>query len=247
VYIGGASDSGIVIEKTTNNGGGWSSISNGLSSDSIKCIAIDPAATNTLYAATPDGIYRSTNAGSNWIFCGCTDVTEIVVDPVQHNIIYAGTHNGVFKSTDYGNSWIEMNDGLTSLHIICMDITPDHYLYCGTDSMGTFRWSLAVGVQERSDEPAPAKKHLYAAPNPASDHCTIFFNLSNTTQAELKLYDINGRLVRDLGIKEYPAGEHHIHWDTRDDSGRMMASGIYFVEVRTNTQAHTVKLSLINR
>jgi len=247
VYTGGASDSGIVIEKTTNSGGDWSSIAGGIASDTIKGIAIDPVTTTTLYAATPNGVYRTTNGGSSWIFCGCTDVTEIVVDPVQHNIIYAGTHNGVFKSTDYGNSWIEMNDGLTCLYITCMDITPDHYLYCGTDSMGTFRWSLAVGVQEYSDTPAPAKKHLYATPNPASDHCTIFFNLSNTARTELKLYDINGRLVKDLGIKDYPAGEHHVHWNTRDANNRMMASGIYVVELRTNTHTHTFKLSLINR
>jgi len=126
VYAGGCTKYGIVLEKTTNSGVSWSSINSGINSDTINSIAIDPVNTNVVYVGTPDGIYKSTNAGISWSYSGCSNISEIIIDPTQNNILYAGTQNGVFKSTDHGSSWNEMNNGLTCLAITCMDISPEN-------------------------------------------------------------------------------------------------------------------------
>ena len=51
--------------------------------------------------------------------------------------------------------------------------------------------------------------------------------------AQLQVYDAAGRLVRDLSSQlsdiGYPSS---VTWDGRDESGRTLPSGIYFVQFR---------------
>jgi flagellar hook assembly protein FlgD len=48
---------------------------------------------------------------------------------------------------------------------------------------------------------------------------------------DLALFDLSGRLVRDLGGYEVAPGSHHVHWDGRSESGQEMPTGVYFVRV----------------
>jgi flagellar hook assembly protein FlgD len=45
----------------------------------------------------------------------------------------------------------------------------------------------------------------------------------------LRLYDVSGRLVRTLVRGPMAAGVHRATWDGRDDGGRSVGSGVYFV------------------
>ena len=47
------------------------------------------------------------------------------------------------------------------------------------------------------------------------------------------IYDIGGRVVRHLAERAYPAGTHTARWDLRDDQGRAVARGVYFVRLRS--------------
>lgn len=170
-----------------------------------------------------------------------------MIDPVQNSIVYAGTRNGVYKSTDYGNSWVEMNDGLSCLDITCMDIAPDHYLYCGTDSVGMFRWSLALHVGEHLHRSSPGNDLVYVTPNPTSNHALIRFTFAAATEAKITIYNIQGNLIKSYETKEYAVGSHSISWDGCDTHGKKVACGVYFVKLQTGTRTTTTKLSLITR
>jgi hypothetical protein len=247
VYAGGSSDSGIVFEKTTNSGASWFSIAAGITSDTINSIAIDPDNPAAVYAGTPDGIYKSSNAGAHWGHSGCTEVSEVIIDPSQTSMLYAGTATGVYRSTDYGDTWEDMNDGLSCLDITSMDISPDHYLYCGTDSVGIFRWSIAVHADEFRQEYPGGGNTLFATPNPALERTTICFTLMATASADINIYNTQGRLIKSFADTRYSSGSHTIVWDGCDNLGRKMSSGVYFVELHTNTRTSTTKLSLISR
>ena len=48
----------------------------------------------------------------------------------------------------------------------------------------------------------------------------------------IRVYDVNGRLVRVLHDAVTNPGRHLLNCDGRDDTRRLSASGIYFVEMR---------------
>ncbi len=56
---------------------------------------------------------------------------------------YAGTYTGVYRSTDQGETWTQINDGLPTEAINCLECDAvNRYLYAGTDSRGTVRLAL---------------------------------------------------------------------------------------------------------
>jgi photosystem II stability/assembly factor-like uncharacterized protein len=77
-----------------------------------------------LYAGVPEGIFRSTDGGTNWTNLGLMDVTALALNPGDPNTIYAAAGGasyfgpgilGLFKSTDRGASWAPINNGLTTV------------------------------------------------------------------------------------------------------------------------------------
>ena len=70
-------------------------------------------------------------------------------------------------------------------------------------------------------------------PNPFNPETWFPYNLAERTEVTVKIYDVSGRLVRQLniGLQEpgnYQNREKAAYWDGRDASGTMVASGIYF-------------------
>jgi len=88
----------------------------------------------------------------------------------------------------------------------------------------------------------PAGVALRAFPNPAGAWGTrLNFSLAENGPVSLKVYDVQGRAVRSLlDTASHPAGEGSETWDLRDESGRRVMNGIYFVRVvtREGTQAN---------
>jgi hypothetical protein len=94
----------------TAGGGIWKSMNGGISfspifdkyCQSIGALAIDPNASKTIYAATGesnmrnsvsigDGMYKSTDAGSNWQKIGLDStehISKIIIDPTNSKSIY---------------------------------------------------------------------------------------------------------------------------------------------------------------
>ena len=52
----------------------------------------------------------------------------------------------------------------------------------------------------------------------------------------LRIYNVAGRLVRTLVNGSQAPGEYKIAWNGRDDSGQMVARGVYFVRASLNGQ-----------
>ena len=68
-------------------------------------------------------------------------------------------------------------------------------------------------------------------PNPAEGDAHMRFTLPAAGRVELRVYDIEGREVRTLIDGERPPGSQSALWDGRDDAGRRVASGPYFVRL----------------
>lgn len=73
-----------------------------------------------------------------------------------------------------------------------------------------------------------------AAPNPFNPVTSIRFSLSEEAPAvSLRVYDVAGRVVKTLHLGALQAGDHQVVWRGDDESGRTMASGVYFCRLET--------------
>ena len=66
------------------------------------------------------------------------------------------------------------------------------------------------------------------APNPFNPSTRIGFTLGIGRVVRLEIYDVAGRLVRQLVNESLPAGDHATLWNGRDDHQQDVASGVYY-------------------
>jgi hypothetical protein len=82
-------------------------------------------------------------------------------------------------------------------------------------------------------------------PNPFNPSTTIQYNIPKSGEVEVKIFDVQGRLIRSLGKTYRQAGIHSFIWDSRVNSGVIAASGTYFCHVLFNGSSLVKKLLLI--
>ena len=82
-------------------------------------------------------------------------------------------------------------------------------------------------------------------PNPFNHETVISFSLPSQQAVSLSVFDINGKLVCYLTDKPYAAGIQRIRWDGRDETGKVVASGVYIVRMKSEGGqfSHRVLLS----
>ena len=105
--------------KSQDHGRTWKMINNGIAGYGVFSLAVDRTNPQTVYAATTDGLSKSTDGGEHWQTLPNTgrsqlritgeknrSIRSICVDPSDGNTVYAASPAGkVYKSTDGGQTW----------------------------------------------------------------------------------------------------------------------------------------------
>jgi hypothetical protein len=82
-------------------------------------------------------------------------------------------------------------------------------------------------------------------PNPFNAETRISFDLPNSSDISLDVYDVLGRRIRTLTSGKREAGHYSITWNGKDDSGNNVTSGMYFYRLRTAESDLTGKMVLL--
>jgi len=61
---------------------------------------------------------------------------------------------------------------------------------------------------------------------------TVELGVSKADRVEVKVFDVSGRLVRTLADRQFAPGKYTLTWDGVDNSGRQVARGVFFTQVR---------------
>jgi hypothetical protein len=105
---------------------------------------------------------------------------------------------------------------------------------------------IAVGTGvEAPAAPAATARLFPARPNPFNPHTTLSYQLDRPGTVRLALFDLHGRLVRELVRGDRPAGRHEVVWDGLDRHGLGCASGVYFVQLSASGVRQKTAVTLL--
>jgi len=98
-------------------------------------------------------------------------------------------------------------------------------------------------IAEMTISPHHLSMRIY--PNPFNPSTQIHFSLPADGLFSLRIFDINGRVVREWSHEQRNAGEHRMVWDGNDQTGKPVTSGMYFSELVYGIERQVAKMVLI--
>lgn len=87
-------------------------------------------------------------------------------------------------------------------------------------------------------------------PNPFNPETWIPYVLAHDASVNIGIYDIQGQLVRQMGLGQQPVGsylsrEDAVYWDGKDQFGETVSSGVYFYTLEADTFQATRRMVIL--
>jgi len=101
-----------------------------------------------------------------------------------------------------------------------------------------------VGIKEHSTKSITPRLEL--VPNlMGKEGGVIKYNITSSQNVKLTVYDATGKIVKTLVNRNQLPGSYSIHWNGRDENGKYVSTGVYFVALDTGNEKITRKAILI--
>lgn len=148
-------------------------------------------------------------------------------------------------------------DDTTTLCIDSCFWPPTNRLQCSNASASVFipRHNLPIcfspsltGVREipGSEDNRPSEVSLSQNyPNPFNPETYIEFDLSKATHVKIDVFNIVGQRVRTLVDEDMEPGKYVADWDSKDEQGNSVSSGIYFYRMQAADFSDMKKMLLV--
>jgi len=128
--------------KTTDGGEHWSNMKQGIIDDSdVFSIIVDPANASNVYLSACSGIYRSTNAGTQFTKVAGIPSTArrtrvLMEDAKQTGVVFAGTTEGLWRTADAGHTFQRNGDSGWIINDVNIDPQDSKRVLLATDRTG---------------------------------------------------------------------------------------------------------------
>jgi len=122
-----------------------------------------------------------------------------------------------------------------------------HYYNGDADERGGLHIMRPSESITDSDTPEPRYSNFLAQnyPNPFNPSTVIRFGILREGAVKLRIFDVSGRLVRTLVDETKTPGKYTAVWYGSNDSGKPVASGVYFYLLEAKEYRKAKKLVLI--
>lgn len=132
--------------------------------------------------------------------------------------LWAQTFGGL--ANDYGRSIQQTTDG----GFIVAGYT---YSYgAGSNDVYLIKLEYETGIEEEGERILPTVALESITPNPFSSYLSITYSIPEQTRVELAVFDLSGRLVKELISDQLPAGTHTMTWSPSES----IPHGCYLIE-----------------
>ncbi|NIR48399.1 T9SS type A sorting domain-containing protein, partial [candidate division KSB1 bacterium] len=105
---------------------------------------------------------------------------------------------------------------------------------------------LVTSVEQLPTESVPRQFTLEQNyPNPFNPSTKIRYTIAERGRVKLTIHNTLGQTVRKLVDERQGPGLYEAQWDGRDESGRLLSSGLYFFKLTSGNQSLTRKMILL--
>jgi uncharacterized delta-60 repeat protein len=97
----------------------------------------------------------------------------------------------------------------------------------------TIKYEQSAVTHVEQPQTAPVNDYALTQnyPNPFNPETKFVFALPRSGEVKLSIYSLTGQLVRALVDGSMAAGRHEILWNGQDESGRVVANGVYWYQL----------------
>ncbi len=152
--------------------------------------------------------------------------------------VYGFYNNTPLPQMAQGNWWGGYGDEIVEDAI---------YHFVDDPSLGLVDFDFYLDITGVQDPPDVRRTIGAVAvyPNPFNPRVNLVLTLNQRGHATVVVFDVAGRLQRELHVGELSTGEHVLVWDGKDRQGRSAPSGTYFYRVVAGVDTATGKLLLV--
>jgi len=105
---------------------------------------------------------------------------------------------------------------------------------------------VSVSLEGAASTTTPTQIVLHQnSPNPFNPQTMIRFELPEPMRVRLSVFDVHGRLVKQLLDERREAGASMVEWDGTDSHGRTVATGVYFYVLDAGGSRYQHKMVLL--
>jgi thiol-disulfide isomerase/thioredoxin len=79
-------------------------------------------------------------------------------------------------------------------------------------------------------------------PNPFNPTTTLGYGLTEVSDVQLNIFNVNGHRVKQWSISNQQTGWHEVVWDGRDMNGKIVSTGVYIYSLRAGDFVDTKKM-----
>jgi len=142
--------------------------------------------------------------------------------------------------------WIQMSDansnGPTTSCLFAKGTTPitnQAFANVGNYTNMTLTWTPNTTA---IDEVATSGVGFVNYPNPLQNSTTIRYHLEKEENVSLKIYDINGKLVKILTEQVGDIGNNSIVWNADNQNGNKVQTGVYYSCLTVGQKSYSQKM-----
>ncbi len=139
-------------------------------------------------------------------------------------------NDSCFAVIDLGFTWLESSTTVKGKYTMYIPKSmPDHI----TNTNKLLR-SILLNEPITNETQIPIIPILYQNyPNPFNLTTMFHFYLPTKSKVELTIYNIKGQKVKTLVSSSLDKGNHSLVWDSKDNNGKSVGSGVYFYKLNT--------------
>ncbi len=168
--------------------------------------------------------------------------------PVQVSITSATTGAAIYytlngsepneESSEFTDGTIRINTNTTIQAIAICDELGESDI-----SVGVYVFD-SVSVEDETT-PILTTELFSAYPNPFNPETTVRFNLKESSQVSLEIYNILGQRIKTIVDNHLETGKYQYVWHGDDNSGNRVSSGIYFYRLNATDYVAIKKVIML--
>lgn len=198
----------------------------------------------------------TTDGGENWEIADTlgSDMVTLSNNPRLYDIEFVNETDGwvvgsypgvIYSTTDGGDSWqqYEYTEGANIQTLTMLD---PWYGWLGGDNGLLMRYRMVNSLENANSQNIPKNYELKQNyPNPFNPRTKIEYFLNIAGDAELAIFDIQGKKIKTV-VKSYQVpGNYRYFWNGENESGQKVSSGTYFYRLDLNGEVRINKMVLL--